>query len=141
MMSPVRLSRWLAGVGFVACAVVLAGCGSAGPKRYGVSGTVKYKGEPIKNGSITFQSKENGNSGAAITNGEYTIPATAGLVPGNYTVSISYPDPKAPRPKEGEPPGKTPPAKESLPPKYNTKSELKADIEAIPMNDKNFDLK
>jgi hypothetical protein len=139
-MSSVRLSRWLAGVGFVICAVVLAGC-SSGPKRYPVSGTVKYKGEPIKNGAITFRSPEGGTGGAAIVNGEYSIPAATGLVPGNYTVSISYPDPKAPKPKEGEAPGKTPPAKELLPPKYNLKSELKATIEPIPMNEKSFDLK
>jgi len=32
----------------------LAGCGS-GSKRVGVQGTVTYKGEPVKEGSITFE--------------------------------------------------------------------------------------
>jgi hypothetical protein len=140
MMSPVRLSRWLAGVGFVVCAVVLVGC-SSGPKRYAVSGTVKYKGEPIKAGLISFRSETGMTNGAAITNGSYDIPTATGLVPGAYKVSISSPDPKAPKPKEGEFLGKGAAVKDLLPPKYNTKTELTADIKAQPMNDVSFDLK
>ena len=41
-------------VSFIACmmAVLLAGCGSSGPERVNVSGTVSYKGKPIEDGAI-----------------------------------------------------------------------------------------
>ena len=129
-------------VAFVVLAVAwLAGCDSA-PKKYKVSGTVTYKGKPIENGMITFRGDQAGSgAGGAIINGKYDIPAEGGLLPGNYKVSINYPDPKAPQPKPGEPPGPeavTP--KEMLPNEYNAATKLTAEIK--PQDNKvDFDLK
>jgi len=111
------------------------------PKRYGVSGTVKYKGEPIKAGAITFRAENGTSGGGQIVNGKYDIPADVGLPEGKYRVSISYPDPKVPAPKGDETPGVVLPSNELIPEKYNTKSELTAEIKAQ-ANEVNFpDLK
>jgi hypothetical protein len=129
-------------VALAALALVwLAGCDSA-PKKYKVSGTVKYKGEPVKSGLIQFRPDKGGQgTGGAIVDGKYEIPAEGGLEPGSYKVAINYPDPKAPQPKPGEPPGPeavTP--KEMLPKDYNDNTKLTAEIK--PQNNEvNFDLK
>ena len=118
-----------------------AGCEPAKSKLNAVAGTVTWKGQPIKGGTINFRS-EDGKSVATgtIVDGKYTIPATSGLPAGKYTVAISYPDPKIPPPNPNEPPGPTTFAREMLPPKYAQGTDLKADIQNL-SNDVNFDLK
>lgn len=118
----------------------LMGCGSSGPKRYGVSGSVKYKNEPIKFGTISFRSEDGTTSGAQIKDGKYDIPASGGLPPGKYRVAINYPDPKAPKPKEDELPGEVTAAKDLLPDRYHNNTELTAQIKAE-QNQVDFDLK
>ena len=128
---------------FICVATLLAGCQSE-TKRFRVSGTVKYKGEPVKAGTITFRSIDGLNNGAGnILNGDYDIPAASGLPVGKYQVTISYPDPKAAAaPAGGEMPGDSSAVpKDLLPAKYNTKSELSAEIKAEDRNDVSFDLK
>ncbi len=119
----------------------LAGCGKAEVKRYRVTGTIKYKGEPVKAGTITFRSIDGQANGVGnILNGDYDIPATSGLPVGKYQVTISYPDPKAAPP--GDMPGESSaPPKDLLPAKYNSKSELTAEIKAEDRNEVSFDLK
>lgn len=125
---------------FFGAGIALIGCDSR-PKLYGVSGTVKYKGEPIKAGSISFQSSDGqASTGAPITDGKYEIPAKTGLPPGNYQVQIYYPDPKAKPVDPNEPPGETTVARDLLPAQYNTESKLTAEIEAE-SNEVNYDLK
>jgi hypothetical protein len=119
----------------------VAGC-SSGPKRSPVSGTVKYKGQPIKAGTINFRSEDGKHVGTGtITDGKYDIPLISGLPAGKYSVAISYPDPKVPAPKGDEAPGEAPPVREMLPAKYANGSDLKADIKDGPNTDVNFDLK
>lgn len=124
---------------------LLAGCGPSAPKRYPVSGTVKYKGAPLPNGSIMFLEEGTGAlvTGTTITDGKYAIPEAGGLLAGKYKVSVSYPDPKgaAPAPKEGEAPGASREVKETLPAKYNRDTELRAEIKADGANELPFDLK
>jgi hypothetical protein len=120
--------------------LAVAGCGSSGPTRYGVSGTVKYKGEPIKMGTISFRADDGSTGGAQIKDGHYDIPAAGGLTPGKYRVAISYPDPKAPKPREDEPPGEVIEARDLLPDKYHKNTELTADIKAE-ANKVDYDLK
>jgi hypothetical protein len=62
---------------------VLSGCsGSGGGRTFptgDVSGTVKYNGEPIPQGKITFINTETGDSTwAPINNGSYTVKAPLG---------------------------------------------------------------
>jgi hypothetical protein len=126
---------------FVLFVSFVVGCEKGEPKRYAVSGTVKYKGEPIKYGNITFRSDSGATAGADIKDGKYEIPAVAGLPEGAYQVAITYPDPKVPAPRPDEPPGESAAVREMLPAKYNEKSELTARIKADPVNDVSFDLK
>jgi hypothetical protein len=122
----------------------VAGCGSSGPKRYRVTGSVKYKNEPLKAGVISFRSLDGQYTAAGnVMNGEYDIPEASGLPEGKYQVAISSPDPKAPpAPGPSDMPGdSTASVKDLLPLKYHAKTELSAEIKAQPRNEVNFDLK
>ena len=124
------------GTGFLA-----TGCERAKAKFNPVSGTVTWKGQPIKSGTINFRSDDGKHVGTGtIADGKYAIPAVSGLPAGKYAVAITYPDPKVPPPKPDEPPGPTATAREMLPAKYASGKELKADIQDL-SNDVNFDLK
>jgi hypothetical protein len=78
--------------------LVVVGCGSDDTglgRRYPVSGTVKYKGEPVPTGSITFEptSTESGRHAYGfIENGAYSLSTSGasgeGALPGDYKVVI-----------------------------------------------------
>ena len=110
-------------------------------KRHAISGTVTFKGNLIKSGTINFSSEGDGKYVATgtIVDGKYAIPAFSGLPPGKYAVAISYPDPNIPAPRPDEPPGESTLARELLPAKYNEQSELTAEIKQGP-NEVNFTL-
>jgi hypothetical protein len=63
-------------------------------KRYGVSGTVTYNGQPVAKGRINFIPKDKGARGASgqIENGSFssltTLSTGDGALPGEYTVAI-----------------------------------------------------
>lgn len=122
-----------------------AGCGNSGPKRYKVTGSVTYKGNPIPSGTVTFTPEDASLGvlgGSAVNGGQFEIPQTNGLVAGKYKVSFSYPDPKGPPPpKEGDPPGESRAVKELLPAKYSGETELRAEVTADGPNNFPFDLK
>jgi hypothetical protein len=123
--------------------LLLVGCGSSGTARYRVTGKVKYKGEPLKTGTITFRSIDGLHNGAGnIVNGDYDLPAVSGLPAGKYQVTISSPDPKGPAAPAGDMPGDSSALpKDLLPAKYNTSTELSAEVKAESSNEINFDLK
>ncbi|RUL87509.1 hypothetical protein [Tautonia sociabilis] len=81
---------------FAAILLLAAGCGDGTglPKRYPVSGTVTYKGEPVKTGTIQFTPEDLNNGRAAsgvITDGSYYLTTAVdgdGALPGNYKVAI-----------------------------------------------------
>lgn len=121
---------------------VVVGCGNSEPKRYAVSGTVKYKDKLIGVGSVTFI-PEGGDAtmgGAPIKDGKYELPSVAGLRAGKYKVAISYPDPKG-TPAAGDAPGASLDAKNLMPAKYNDQTELRAEVSADKSNVFDFDLK
>src|SRR5262245_55988098 len=84
----------------VATAGVLAGCGS-GEKLGEVEGTVTFKGQPVKEGTVIFQ-KEGAMAEAPLDqNGRYVMkPPQHRLPPGEYQVTVmplmylEDPDPK-----------------------------------------------
>lgn len=79
--------------------IVVLGCGdeSGLPPRYSVTGTVKYKGEPVEKGTITFapNAPEGRVASGDIENGNYSLTTATpndGALPGSYKVTISSVD-------------------------------------------------
>lgn len=93
--------------------------------RYGLSGKVTLKGQPLAKGTIEFSGAQGGGplSGGTIENGQYTIAAESGLKPGTYTVKISSIEeagggsPAAPGPENASQVGK-----ELIPAEFNINS-------------------
>jgi hypothetical protein len=121
--------RSLAGLAVACLAVVplLTGCGGGSVDgRYGLSGKVTLKGQPLAKGTIEFSAGQGGGplTGGTIENGQYTIAADSGLKPGTYTVRISSIDeaggggpPAAPGPESATQVGK-----ELIPAEFNVNS-------------------
>lgn len=113
------------------------GCGGGdGLELYGVTGKVTYDGEPVSNGSISFEPAA-GTTGPAsgsglAEDGTYEVPDEKGLVPGTYNVRITG-NRKTGRQVPAGPP--TPPGSmvdevaQYIPAQYNTKTTLTVQIE------------
>jgi hypothetical protein len=92
---------------------------------YSVSGTVTYDGEPIPEGYIAFVPEGPGRGGGGqITNGNYQVRAQAGKNRVEITASKKMP---LPRDRTGMY-GEKEEVRQYIPARYNTKTELKADI-------------
>ena len=121
---------------------IIAGCSSPPPpeaKRAPVSGKVAFQGKPLPAGTITFDAK-NGQAPAvfSITDGNYD-----GQCPiGNCKVAISAMRKVALKDKMmAKGPGYDQPMdEESLPARYNTKSEITKEVTAAGPNTFDFDL-
>jgi len=125
----------------------LSGCGSSeeGPQRMVVTGQVTYDGKPVSQGEIWFLPAEGRSApqaGAKIKDGKYRVENKGGVPIGSCIVKIT-----AERPMEnvkvvadGGP--EEIPTSQYLPEKYNTETELTAQIESAsePVQ-KDFDLK
>jgi hypothetical protein len=109
-------------------AVLAAGCSSG--DRVGVQGMVKYDGEPIAIGTITFLPTEGKGvkCGGRIENGRYTVEPRFGPTPGLHRVEIHWARPTGRKYKNefGEVFDVT---EEGLPDKYYKNSTLTATIE------------
>ena len=108
---------------------ITAGCGESDPLgRRPVSGTVTLDGQPLADGTVSFQPTGEGttSSGAVIAAGKYAIARDRGLPQGKYRVVIN-----AIKPGTGMtlPAGKMPgeevgtPQVELIPAEWNTKSQ------------------
>jgi hypothetical protein len=89
---PVRCAMWRF-IAAMALALPLAGCGSEGPPRYELSGTVTFDGKPVPKGFITFTpDTEKGNDGpgggAEIIDGKYRTESGKGIIGGPHNVRI-----------------------------------------------------
>ncbi|MSR55367.1 MAG: carboxypeptidase regulatory-like domain-containing protein [Gemmataceae bacterium] len=98
------------GIGVLLAAVLVAGCSSSHDGRLEISGTVKLRGEAIKDGAIVMLEplEEQGTAAnATVTGGAFSIPKSSGLKPGKYLVRITAGDGKtAVNPvDENSPPG------------------------------------
>jgi hypothetical protein len=129
---------------FCACALVIGPCGcDAGPKRYGVSGEVKYQGKPLNHGGIIFLPADPtsgaDSGGGNIKNGKYAILAKEGLLPGKYKVMITSVDPNTKETDPDAPPGPAGPLpKDRVAPKYNRDTILTAEVTADGSNKFDF---
>ena len=92
-----RLSRRFQAILAVPVLLIIASCGTDDGlgKRYPVSGTVTYNGNPLEKGDISFVSEDlRNNLGASgpITNGSYTLSTGGnddGAQAGKYKVTIT----------------------------------------------------
>lgn len=85
------MKRAFRSTGIAILAAIAMGCGSGDPQGVGVYGTVTYKGQPIKEGLITFIPVDGSigpRQGANIDDGKYAIPRRGALAPGKYRVEI-----------------------------------------------------
>jgi hypothetical protein len=122
------------------------GCGAGNPlDLQAVSGSVTLDGKPLEQGSIQFVPQDNAAgllSGALITAGTYSIPQDKGLPPGKYTVRISSAAADRSSSASSGPPGAESrvPAKERIPARYNSQSQLAAEVTAEGDNTFDFPL-
>jgi hypothetical protein len=106
------------------------GCADPSGGREAVSGEIRFKGEPLDQGTIQFIPTEGQDttSGRMIHQGKYTVEKMEGLKPGKYKVVISSGDPKESAPP-GELPGAPfPVAKERIPTEYNRASKQEVEV-------------
>jgi hypothetical protein len=113
--------------------------------RQPVAGTVTMDGQALPEGVIQFYPVEasatSTGANAEIKAGAFSIPQETGLVPGNYKVSISHAPVEQVKTKaKGELAKATRLGKETIPARYNTKSELKAEIKSGGAKDLKFPL-
>ena len=125
------------------------GCSGSGDDlpRESVSGTVTLDGRPLSTGAIRFSPSRNDLSGHAveggdsIKNGRFSISREVGLIPGDYRVSIFSGNTTGQRPSADAGPGRiAKAAKELIPAKYNSQSELMANVPKGGLTDLRFDL-
>ena len=113
------------------CAVlgVLLMCGCDSGNRQSIAGTVTLDGQPPEKGTITFlpQSGTQGpTAGAEIAGGKYAIPTAGGTFAGKFRVEITVTRPNG---KKMDVAGQLYDIYEQfIPPKYNTASQLEAEV-------------
>jgi len=136
-------SRISFGLLCIVLSTALTGCTGGTAKRFAVSGSVKFKGKPLDQGTIFFVSEDR-NLGSdyadMIKDGTYSIPAAKGLLPGRYKVVISSVDPKNAAPDPNSLPGYQPVPKDRIQPKYNNQTTLTAEVKADRENTFDFEV-
>ena len=121
------------------CMVSLTGCGPGAGAA--VSGKVTLDGSPLDDANITFVPLEGGQRQAAwapVREGKYSIAPSAELGTGQFRVEIRALRTTGEKSNPNDP--TLVPAKEAVPSRYNSKSELTADIKPG-SNTVDFDLK
>ena len=133
--------RGIMGAGLAALLIGVVGCGGA--KRGAVSGQVTLDGQPVDGGEIRFLPNVGMPAWGEIVKGRYAIPAATGPSLGTARVEV-----RSSR-KTGKRFPAIPPAPpnamieetvEAIPARYNSQSELKAEIRPCE-NQVNFDLR
>jgi hypothetical protein len=128
----------------LAC-LALTGCGGGGPAIAPVTGVVTLNDEPLADALVTTQPTTDGPGSVArtATDGTFTLRLVgddrAGAVVGRHRVVISKGDrPLDPSAVSEE--GKGPAPKETLPARYNDKTELRMEVPAGGLAGHRFDL-
>jgi len=132
-------------------AIISGGCGEPGGDglpREPISGTVNLDGKPLANGTIQFQPASQAEgiaAGGMIVDGRFEVRKAEGPVPGKYKVQIDSLDEARPPLAEGELPGAIEVPKRRtrrmIPPRYNSQTELIAEVKPGVPNTFPFDLK
>ncbi len=136
-------------IGLVLVAVGVGGCGAPDDGRLAVSGTVKFKGQPIKDGATVQFSPldKDGSEGLVMTvAGAFSVPKQNGLKPGKYLVRVSAGDGKtAVNPVDPEAPpgpggGTNIISKELVPADWNRNSKQQVTVTKDGPNKFDFDI-
>jgi hypothetical protein len=116
--------------------VLVAGCGSSGPKLYSVSGTVTYNGQPLPDGDIIFAPATPGGVEYAgkVAAGKFSFNSEAG---GKKVKILASREEGAVDPQMG-----AAPRRQYIPEKYSSaeKTELTAEVTASGKNSYTFTL-
>lgn len=125
-------------LGFVLAFGAALGCGVDSKAGLDVNGSVTLDGKPLPTGTISFATADGKSLGTAeVADGRYEIPAAAGLQPGSYQVEIISVVPTGKTVKNPDFPGETiEEVRNVIPPRYNVRSELKAELK--PEGDRQF---
>jgi serine/threonine protein kinase len=103
-----------------------------------VVGTVKYNGQPLSSGIVTFHGDPRTTAATIQADGTYLV---EGLVPGNYKVTVREDRPEVPGPPGkkdkaggpgGGPPGEAPPKRVLLPAKYGEAATTPLSVQVQP---------
>lgn len=145
-MSGLQSGGWLGGLG-MAVLLSLSGCGrESGPLKVAVSGEVTLDGKPVPQGQIVLSDAAGvaQSFGGEIRDGEYSVRTTLG----KKKVSISSMQVVSGKQSkyggiQGDPVSAENPAdvyEEVIPPKYNAKTELTAEVSEKGPNEFSFTL-
>lgn len=121
---------------FTLCLLSIVGCSRS--SLCTVTGSVSFNGQPVKDGSIRFFPIEGTEGNGAVTtiqNGQFHTNSESKLRSGKYMVQITATRKtgRTIKPKEVMPGDSGSPIEEEvqiIPPKYNTKSELRVELHA-----------
>src|SRR5262245_18959841 len=130
--------------------LALAASGCNGSQRAAVKGKVTVDGFPLPEGTISFVGDPSAgpSAGDRIANGEYSIPADMGPLPGEYKVQIRAFRATGRKVWDGMGDDRAPASQKRmveemepyLPAKYNDRTELRATIVGGKVNVCDFDL-
>ncbi|WP_165070177.1 hypothetical protein [Paludisphaera rhizosphaerae] len=126
--------------------LIPVGCSEGdGLPRQEITGSVLFDGKPLATGSIQFQpgggpGEGSVGAGAVIQDGKYQIDREKGLTPGSYRVVILSHDSSIQPVQEDVPGGGVRLAPELIPPQYNVKTTLTAEVVAEKPNVFDYDL-
>lgn len=128
--------RWM--ITLICAAALLgvhAGCNSdTGPRKYDISGTVKFEGKDVLEGEIVFQPQNPslGAEGGAIKDGKYEMKAKEGVNQVQVRATRVVPGKKGPLGEDW--------VEQYIPEKFNDQTTLSADVGAGKVKH-DFDLK
>ncbi|WZO97628.1 hypothetical protein EP7_004670 [Isosphaeraceae bacterium EP7] len=126
--------------------LALVGCGGEleGPPREAISGKVTLDGQPLKKGLITFTPSAGGSDlvvSGLVIDGEYTLPRAEGPSHGPHRVDIWSKEATGKTiPDRNDPENPMVVTREIIPPQYNVKSRLAAEVKPGDANHFEFDL-
>jgi hypothetical protein len=123
--SPRYFRAWLCVIGLLA----LLGCGHGG--RIPVEGTVTLDGQPLKNGTIQFRPLAGTNgptAGAQVVDGKFAVPAQGAPFVGKFRVEITAVHLTGQKVQNPMGNGMVDELKQFLPARYNSESQLQAEV-------------
>ncbi len=143
----INAKRWQLTSGLTALILNLAtwtGCSEVDSlNRQPISGRISLAGQPLAAGAILLEpiSEQTGTAvGATIHDGGFSIARKDGPVPGSYKVRIYARSRRQAPPPKGASERKPRPMVELIPEKYNSQTELRADIISGQIRPLSFDL-